>query len=64
MKELKTPWSNSVDTSAYPRPQMQRKVWQSLDGEWDCKFVKGNLQSAPLQDVDCDLKIRVPFSPE
>lgn len=49
--------------SEYPRPQMQRQNWQSLDGEWDCKFIKGNLSTA-IDSSDCDLKIRVPFSPE
>lgn len=64
MKELKTPWSNNVDTGGYPRPQMKRKIWQSLDGEWDCKFVKGDLKNAAADTSEFDLKIRVPFSPE
>ncbi|MDE6758723.1 MAG: glycoside hydrolase family 2 [Clostridia bacterium] len=63
MNELKTPWSDKIDTSQYPRPQMQRQNWQSLDGEWDLKIVKGNL-STNIADIDFDLKIRVPFSPE
>ncbi|MBD5086368.1 MAG: glycoside hydrolase family 2 [Clostridiales bacterium] len=49
--------------SEYPRPQMQRENWQSLDGEWNCAFIKGNL-STSIDGVDCDLKIRVPYSPE
>ena len=24
--------------AAYPRPQLQRPQWQSLDGEWDFLF--------------------------
>ena len=63
MNRLKTPWSESIDTSKYPRPQMQRQNWQSLDGEWDCKFVKGNLSNF-IDCKDCNQKIRVPFSPE
>ncbi|MDE5991136.1 MAG: glycoside hydrolase family 2 [Clostridia bacterium] len=63
MNELKTPWSDKIDTSQYPRPQMQRQNWQSLDGEWDLKIFKGNL-STDIANIDFDLKIRVPFSPE
>ena len=64
MNELKTPWSDKVNTSEYPRPQMQREQWQSLDGDWDLKVLKGNLSTAKIFDIDFDLKIRVPFSPE
>lgn len=64
MNELKTPWSDKINTSEYPRPQMERKSWQSLDGEWDCKFIKGDLNYALSDSESYDLKIRVPFSPE
>lgn len=64
MKNLKTPWSDRVNTGEYPRPQMRREKWQSLDGEWQCKFVKGDLKSVAVGEIDCDVKIRVPFAPE
>ena len=60
--DLKTPWSDKIDTTAYPRPQMQRDSYHSLDGEWQYKIRKGNLDSAV--DDDFDGVIRVPFSPE
>ncbi len=64
MKFLKTPWSDSSNACEYPRPQMQRREWQSLDGEWDCAFVNDNIASVRAEDVIFDKKIRVPFSPE
>lgn len=64
MKFLKTPWSDSANACEYPRPQMQRREWQSLDGEWDCAFVNDNIASVRAEDVIFDKKIRVPFSPE
>ena len=47
----------------FPRPQMQREAWISLDGTWD--FCSGREQSfsAPAE-VQWDQKILVPFSPE
>ena len=34
-----TPWSADVDPAnplpEYPRPQMEREAWQSLNGLWD-----------------------------
>ncbi|MBD5086387.1 MAG: glycoside hydrolase family 2 [Clostridiales bacterium] len=62
MNDLKTPWSNKVDTTAYPRPQMYRKSYHSLDGSWQYKIIKGNLDSSA--DGLFDGVIRVPFSPE
>ncbi|NBH11340.1 AbfB domain-containing protein [Amycolatopsis sp. SID8362] len=36
---LSTPWTSQVSTTNplpdYPRPQMQRSEWQSLNGEWE-----------------------------
>ncbi len=59
---LKTPWSDKIDTTAYPRPQMQRQSYHSLDGDWQYKIRKGNLDSAV--DGDFDGIIKVPFAPE
>ena len=64
MKDLKTPWTDTASFDKYPRPQLAREKWQSLDGEWQCSFVKGDLDSVRLQDVKFDRQIRVPFSPE
>lgn len=64
MIDLRTRWTDIADTGEYPRPQMVRDNWQSLDGIWKCAFVKGNLQSVNLKDVKFDMSIRVPFAPE
>ena len=62
MNDLKTPWSDKIDTSAYPRPQMNRQSYYCLDGPWNYKIQKGNLDSQV--DGLFDGIIRVPFSPE
>lgn len=62
MNDLKTPWSDKIDTAAYPRPQMNRQSYYSLDGQWNYKIQKGNLDSRI--DGLFDGVIRVPFSPE
>ena len=62
MNNLKTRWSDSIDTTAYPRPQMQRQSYYNLDGDWQYKIQKGNLDS--IVEGDFDGVIRVPFSPE
>lgn len=64
MIDLRTRWTDIADTGEYPRPQMVRDNWQSLDGIWQCAFVKGNMQSVNLKDVKFDMSIRVPFAPE
>jgi len=48
-----------VERIDYPRPQMMRDNWQSLDGIWYCTFSEGRT----IPDV-IDTKIMVPFSPE
>ncbi len=47
----------------YPRPQMERSEWQSLNGTW--QFSKGReaVCEHPVQ-VTWDASIEVPFSPE
>ena len=64
MNNLKTIWSDSPDTTAYPRPQMVRDSYQPLDGAWDYKIEKGDLSLVPSKDGIYDGKIVVPFSPE
>jgi beta-galactosidase/beta-glucuronidase len=47
----------------YPRPQLQRKDWTSLDGEWAFAIdVEGAIEDAA--DVGFDRTITVPFAPE
>jgi len=47
----------------YPRPQLKRAEWISLDGDWDFSLDPEARFKAPEQ-VPFDLRIRVPFSPE
>lgn len=60
---MKTPWTDSVDRLAplpeYPRPQMVRGNWLSLNGPWEYAIGAGG--SFP---AEYDGTITVPFSPE
>jgi beta-galactosidase/beta-glucuronidase len=47
----------------YPRPQLQRADWISLDGEWEFAFDREGQLTQPNQVV-FDRAIRVPFAPE
>src|SRR4051794_39352506 len=47
----------------YPRPQLRRAGWQSLDGEWDFALDPTGAWRAPA-DVVWGTKIVVPFAPE
>ncbi len=72
---LRTPWADQVDPDAplpeYPRPQLVRETWQSLNGRWQCAFtpfaasdplaVANPVDEAPQEWPD---EIIVPFSPE
>ena len=66
-RTLITPWTNDVDKSAphpeYPRPQLQRKEWQSLNGPWefDCTSLTG---TAPALNQTLKQTITVPFPVE
>ena len=62
--------TRSVSSSAldgegrgYPRPQLRRDAWISLNGEWDFAFDPDAAWRAPA-DVVWTERIRVPFSPE
>jgi len=47
----------------YPRPQLCRDDWHSLDGTWQFAVDESALWSRP-DEVTWDRTIRVPFSPE
>ncbi len=47
----------------YPRPQLVRNDWLSLNGEWDFAFDRIGAWRAPV-DVAWTSRIRVPFAPE
>src|SRR3954449_8419406 len=48
---------------AYPRPQLRRKDWTSLNGVWDFAFDDDAVWTRP-SSVHWSRKITVPFSPE
>ena len=60
---MKTPWTDSVDINAplpeYPRPQMARRSWLNLNGQWLYAFTDSSRRPA-----EYDGEIIVPFSPE
>lgn len=64
MNNLRTIWSDAPDLSQYPRPQMVRDSYFSLNGEWDYKITKGDLSYKPEKNGNYDGKIVVPFAPE
>jgi len=47
----------------YPRPQMERSDWVSLDGQWDFS-IDATAEVRLPELVDWNAKIVVPFSPE
>jgi beta-galactosidase/beta-glucuronidase len=54
------PAGEGKSVSQYPRPQLQRQAWSSLDGQWDFSF---DACRTPEQ-VGWTHEITVPFSPE
>ena len=49
---LSTPWTDQVDPNdplpEHPRPQMLRKTWMSLNGQWECTFVDAHIRNDEL----------------
>ncbi len=60
---MNTPWTETVDRHAplpeYPRPQMVREHWMSLNGEWEYAISGSKVIPDTFDGV-----ILVPFSPE
>jgi len=48
----------------YPRPQLVRDSWTSLNGAWDLAFDDGCRHRYPTPDIDWTHRIEVPFAPE
>jgi len=49
---------------AYPRPQLQRAQWTSLNGNWRFCYDDDRTLTTPQDIEDWPLQIRVPFPPE
>jgi beta-galactosidase/beta-glucuronidase len=50
--------------SSYPRPQLVRAHWQSLNGPWKFTFDPERKYTHPKDGIDWQHEIRVPFPPE
>jgi len=48
----------------YPRPQLVRRDWTSLNGEWEFAYDDALRFSGPDDDIGWDLRVVVPFAPE
>ena len=63
---LLTPWTRSVSTTSplpdYPRPQLARSRWLSLNGRW--QYQQGAAGQEPPFGQDLAQTILVPFPPE
>ncbi|MEW6250801.1 MAG: glycoside hydrolase family 2 TIM barrel-domain containing protein [Planctomycetota bacterium] len=55
--------SATLRTIGYPRPQLRRGNWTSLNGRWDFALDPDCVRSAP-EAVEFDRNIIVPFAPE
>ena len=60
---MNTEWTNTIDPAAplpeYPRPQLVRESWMSLNGPWDYAITAGKTLPERFEG-----QITVPFSPE
>ncbi|TFW09378.1 glycoside hydrolase family 2 [Oxalobacteraceae bacterium OM1] len=50
--------------TAYPRPQLVREHWQSLDGPWQFTFDNEKKYRHPSDAIEWDHTIQVPYPPE
>ncbi|MCU6499158.1 glycoside hydrolase family 2 [Rugamonas sp. A1-17] len=48
----------------YPRPQLVRDAWQSLNGAWEFTYDDLRRYSQAADDIEWPLSIEVPFAPE
>lgn len=65
-KNLGTPAGTNMtadEIHGYPRPQMTRQEWQSLNGSWQFAIDHQSIWSR-AKDVPFDRQINVPFAPE
>lgn len=50
--------------ASYPRPQLVRDYWQSLNGPWKFTFDNDRRYKHPSDPISWEREIRVPFPPE
>jgi len=61
--ELPSTADETEDVMGYPRPQLRRAEWRSLNGTWDFTIESETFASSP-REVTFRSSIEVPFSPE
>ncbi len=61
---MKNQKSASMAEFSYPRPQLVRAHWQSLNGPWKFAFDDENRFKLPSDQIAWTHEITVPFSPE
>src|SRR3954447_23330751 len=54
----------AADQGAYPRPQLRRKNWLSLNGPWRFTYDDELRYRIPSEVAHWPLQIEVPFAPE
>lgn len=59
-----TPSFANLSLMNYPRPQMQRANWMSLNGEWRFCFDDARLYEQPADFKEWPATIQVPYAPE
>lgn len=59
-----TPHLQSQASSAYPRPQLQRSQWTSLNGIWKFTYDDEGYYARPSDITAWEQNIEVPFAPE
>ena len=57
---------NTIPRPEHPQPQLQRKNWENLNGEWEFAFDfgKSGIDRKLWENEHLEGKIRVPFCPE
>lgn len=61
---LEPPDTTHLPDISYPRPQLQREQWLSLNGRWKFTFDDEGRFSQPKDISDWKYDIQVPFAPE
>ena len=58
------PSDDPVNAFAYPRPQLVREQWMSLNGRWRFAFDHARRYDHPSDPIDWNREILVPYPPE
>ena len=53
-----------MSDTAYPRPQLVREHWETLNGQWKFTFDNDKQYKHPSDPIQWTHDIQVPFPPE